>query len=420
MSSLSSAVARFTSVRAVRGLGTQIFDDEGRRYLDMTAGIGVVSTGHCHPYVVAAVQRQAATLVHGQQTTLLHSRLEELADRLVSLTPPSIESFLFASAGTEAVEASLRLARHATGRTNVIAFQGGFHGRTAGALALTSSKNAFRAGTQPLPSGVAIAPFPHSFRYGWTEDETVEFCLREFDQVLETQSAPSETAAVIVEPVLGEGGYVPAPPRFLRELQARCNRLGILFIVDEVQTGIGRTGRMWALEYAGVSPDLLITAKGLASGYPLSAVGASRELMAQAWAGSQGGTYGGNAVSCAAALATLDVVESEGLVAGAAARGSQLTESLRGLQQEFPTVVTDVRGPGLMVAMEMAMDASQVRELLTEAERRGVLLLPCGPRGNVVRWIPPLVVTADELDEAVAAFSGALTQVAAAAPAAVG
>lgn len=405
---LSPALGRATAVTAVRGEGAYLIGDDGRRYLDFTTGIGVTSTGHCHPKVVEAARRQAGELIHGQQTTVLHPRLVELAERLVGLTPDRVECFLFASAGAEAVEAAVRLARHATGRTNVIAFQGGFHGRTAGALSLTTSRVAFRAGLQPLMAGVVVAPFPDAHRYDWPVERAVEFCLAELDHILATQSAPAETAAVIIEPVLGEGGYVPTPPEFLRGVAERCRRHGIVFIVDEIQTGVGRTGRFWGYEHAGVEPDVITTAKGLASGFPLSAVGASRELMGRAWPGSQGGTYGGNAVSCAAALATLDVIESEGLVENAAERGRELIDGLYELQRRYPGRISDVRGLGLMVASELTDGPEQVKVLLRACEEHGLLLLPCGPYGNVVRWIPPLIVTSEQVADALDAFEKAL------------
>jgi len=404
---LSPHLQQATGVTAVRGEGCYLFDAEGRRYLDFTSGIGVTSTGHCHPTVVEAVRKQAGELIHGQYTTVMHPGLLELTGRLGGVAPGNIDSFFYASAGTEAVEAAVKLAKQATGRTNVVVFQGSFHGRSTGALSMTTSKVAYRAGLQPMMSGVFVAPFPYVYRYGWSEDETVEFCLRELDYLFATQTAPAETAAVVIEPILGEGGYVPAPDAFLHGLRERCTEHGMLFVVDEVQTGFGRTGTFWGLDRAGVEPDVITIAKGLASGFPLSAMGATSEIMAKAWPGSQGGTYGGNAVSCAAALATLDVIESEGLVANAEQRGTELLEDLRGLQSAYPGLIGDVRGRGLMCALELNVDAGAGKAILHEAEAEGLLLLPCGPTGNIVRWIPPLVVTADQLQDGIAAFARA-------------
>lgn len=409
---LSPLVRQASGVTAVRGEGAYIEDPDGRRYLDFTAGIGVTSTGHCHPRVVEAAQQQAATLIHGQYTTVLHPRIVELSERLGQFMPDGIDTFFYASAGTEAVEGALRLARHATGRPNVIVFHGGFHGRTMGALSLTTSRTALKAGLQPMMGGVVVAPFPFAHRYGWDEDTAVAFCLRELDHILATLTAPDETAAMFIEPVLGEGGYVPAPDAFLRGLRERCDRHGMLLVADEIQTGIGRTGRFWGHEHAGVVPDIVITAKGLASGFPLSAFGASSELMARGRPGSQGGTYGGNAVSCAAAIATLDVVEDEGLVENAAIQGAHALEELRGLASEQPRI-GDVRGRGLMIGIEFEdghgePDGALAQRVLEEGVARGLLLLTCGSYGQVVRMIPPLIVTGEQVDDALGMFADAV------------
>ena len=412
MASISPLLQRSSEVQAVRGEGVYLFDEDGRRYLDFTSGIGVTSTGHCHPRVVEAVQRQAAQLIHGQYTTVLHPRLGELTGRLGALTPPGVDSFFYASAGTEAIEAALRLCRQATGRANVIVFQGSFHGRTIGSLSMTTSRTGLRAGLQPLMAGVVVSAFPDAFRYGWDVDTTVRFCLDELDFVFETVSAPKETAAMFFEPVLGEGGYVPVPAAFAAGLRERCDRHGILLVADEIQTGIGRTGRFWGHEHLGITPDVLVTAKGLASGMPLSAFAASEELMSQGWPGSQGGTYGGNAVACAAALATLDVVEEEGLVQRSAELGEHLIEGLRGLAAEHQAI-GDVRGRGLMVGTvftgdDGGPDAEAAQRVQKAAERAGMLLLLCGTAGNVVRWIPPLIVTTEQIDDGLEMFALAL------------
>ena len=322
----------------------------------------------------------------------------------------------FANAGTEAVEAAVRLVRQATGRTNLIVFQGSFHGRTTAALAMTTSKTAYRAGLQPLMSGVFVAPFPTKFRYGWSEDETTAFCLREFDHLLTTQTSPEETAGVFIEPVLGEGGYVPVTAGFLEGIAERCRQHGIVFVADEVQTGFGRTGKFWAHEHGEATPDLIIMAKGIASGFPLSAIAASTELMSKGWPGSQGGTYGGNAVAAAAAIATLDVIEQEGLVERSASLGVALTGLLKDLAAEYPDHIGDVRGPGLMVATEFvdgsgSPDPATAKAVLKGAEGEGLLLLGCGAYGNIIRWIPPLIVTEAEIAEGVDMFRRALKRV---------
>ncbi len=413
MAQLSPALKQATSVQAARGEGVHLIDTQGRRYLDFTAGIGVTSTGHCHPRVVAAAQEQVATLIHGQYTTVMHEPLLRLAERMGDVLPPGLDSVFFANSGSEAVEASVRLARQATGRPLVVAFEGGFHGRTMGAAALTSSGAKIRAGMGPLMGGVEFAPFPYAFRYGWSEEETVAFCLRELDRLLVTAAPAADVAAFLVEPVLGEGGYVPTPQAFLTGLRERADALGVLLIADEVQTGFGRTGRFWGHQHtAGLTPDILVTAKGLASGFPLSGIAASTELMAKAWPGSQGGTYGGNAVACAAALATLDVIEDEGLVANAAEQGVRLLEGLRKVAADHPGIA-DVRGLGLMVGNEFctpdgAPDAAAAGRAQGAAAELGLLLLTCGPYANVVRMIPALIVTPGQVDEAVGLWAEAV------------
>ncbi len=413
MAHLSPALKQATPVLAARGEGVHLIDTEGRRYLDFTAGIGVTSTGHCHPRVVAAAQEQVATLIHGQYTTVMHQPLLRLTERLGDVLPAGLDSVFFANSGSEAVEASVRLARQATGRPLIVAFEGGFHGRTMGAAALTTSGAKIRAGIGPMMGGVEFAPFPYAFRYGWSEDETVAFCLRELDRLLVTAAPAADVAAFMIEPVLGEGGYVPTPPAFLAGLRERADALGVLLIADEVQTGFGRTGRFWGHEHTpGVRPDILITAKGLASGFPLSGIAASTELMSKAWPGSQGGTYGGNAVACAAALATIDVIEEEGLVANAAEQGVRLLEGARKVAADHAGVA-DVRGLGLMVGNEFCTpdgspDTAAATRAHAAAAEVGLLLLTCGPYANVVRMIPPLIVTTEQVDDAIGMWAEAL------------
>ena len=417
MAYLSPLLKQATPVIVERGEGVYLYDEQGRRFLDFTAGIGVTSTGHCHPRVVAAAQEQVAKLIHGQYTTVMHRPLLTLAERLGEVLPKPLDSVFFVNSGSEAVEASLRLARHATGRPNVIVFHGSFHGRTIGAASMTTSGTKFRAGFSPLMGGVAVSPFPTAHRYGWDEATATEFALRELDYVLATVTAPSETAAFVIEPVLGEGGYVPANPAFMAGLRERADKHGILLVIDEVQTGWGRTGRFWGHEHFGVTPDVLVTAKGLASGFPLSAIAASAELMAKAWPGSQGGTYGGNAVACAAALATLDVITDEKLVDNARDVGAALEAGLNKVAADH-SAISDVRGLGIMLGSEFRTgdgepDAATALRAQQEAASRGLLLLTCGPFGNVVRMIPPLVVTEEQVDDALEIWAGVVATVAA-------
>ena len=415
--SLSPALKQATPVVVDTAAGSWIRGTDGRDYLDFTTGIGVTSTGHCHPHVVAAAQAQCAKIIHAQYTTVMHTPLLELTARLGAVLPVGLDSVFYANSGSEAVEAAVRLARMATAKPNIIVFQGGFHGRTVAAASLTTAGTRFSAGFSPLMSGVHMAPFPYAYRYGWDTDTAVDFALRELDYLLQSRVAPTDTAAFLIEPVLGDGGYLPTPPRFLQGLRERADRHGILLVLDEVQAGFGRTGRFWGHQHAaGLTPDILITAKGLASGFPISAIAAPTELMSKAWPGSQGGTYGGNAVAAAAAIATLDVIESEGLVENARVRGEQLLAGLQQVCSPF-SGVGDVRGLGLMAGIEFITtdaagnttpDAAAALAVQQATTTQGLLSLTCGPSANVVRLIPALVVTAEEIDLGVARFGAAL------------
>lgn len=412
MTALSPILKQATPVTVDHGAGCYLYDTDGRHYLDFTAGIGVTSTGHCHPHVVAAAQAQVARLIHGQYTTVMHRPLLELTERLGAVLPDGLDSLFFANSGSEAIEAALRLARQATGRPNVVVFHGGFHGRTVAAASMTTSGTRFSAGFSPLMAGVHVAPFPTAYRYGWSEEEATAFALRELDYLFATLTAPEETAAFIVEPVLGEGGYVPGNRTFFRGLRERADRHGIVLVFDEIQTGFGRTGKFFGHQHFDVEPDVITIAKGLASGFPLSGIAASRELMAKAWPGSQGGTYGGNAVACAAAIATLEVIESEGLVQNAAERGAQLLAGMRALESK---AVGDVRGLGLLVGAEFVTAAGEPdRETATAAQQlavqKGLLLLTCGAHMNVVRMIPPLVVSRSQIEDALAIWAQVLAE----------
>ncbi|MAN53150.1 MULTISPECIES: aspartate aminotransferase family protein [unclassified Marinimicrobium] len=416
MSHLSPLLKQSSNVCVEHGEGAWLYDTDGQAYLDFTSGIGVTGTGHCHPTVVKAAQEQVGKVIHAQYTTVTHEPMLKLTDRLVEKMPKGIDSVAFANSGSEAVEMALRLARHATGRANILTFHGGFHGRTMAAASMTTSGTKVRTGFHPMMAGVVTAPFPHAYRYGWDEQAAVEFCLRELDEILKTHSAPSDTAAMIIEPVQGEYGYYPAPKVFLEGIAQRCKDHNILLIADEIQAGYGRTGRFWSHEHADVHPDIVITAKGLASGFPLSAIAASQSLMNQGLPGSQGGTYGANAVACAAALATLDVVEGEKLVANAAERGEQLYARLEAYKKEYAWI-DDLRGRGLMLGMEIAHSPDRPRadiaeKLAKESEKRGLLLLRCGTAGQIIRWLPPLVVSAEEVDDAADRFGKVLEAVA--------
>ncbi len=413
-SHLADVWFQVTDLPVVSGSGCVVTTADGTEYLDFTSGIAVTSTGHCHPHVVAAIQEQAARFIHAQVNCYRNPILEQLGERLAGITPASIDTFFFANSGAEATEAAVKLAKQATGRPNVVVFQGSFHGRSHLTMAMTTSKTGYRAGYQPLPSGVFVAPFPYAFREGVSDEESVERALAAFDLLLAAQTAPTEVAAVVIEPVLGEGGYLAAPAAFLQGLRARCTEHGILFVADEVQAGFARTGTMFAIEQSGVAPDLMVMAKGIASGFPISAIGASAEIMSRWPQGSHGGTYGGNPIGCAAALATIDVLTAPGFLEHVNARGDQLRAGVRTLAAEHPTI-GDVRGPGLMVGTEFVdaagrPDAPRVAAVVAHCREEGrLLLMNAGTAGNVLRWMPPLVVSEAEIDQALAAFGAALT-----------
>lgn len=405
---------RATDLDVVSGKGCWVTTTDGDEYLDFTAGIAVVSTGHCHPAVVEAIQTQAAQFIHAQVNCYHHNLLEPLAARLSEISPEGVDTFFFANSGAEATEGAIKLAKQATGRPNTIVFQGSFHGRTHLAMAMTTSKTVYRAGHSPLPAGVFPAPFPTWVGGDLTEDEATDEALAGLRLLLAGQTAPSETAAMILEPVLGEGGYLPAPDRFLHGLREICDEHGILFIADEVQAGFGRTGTMFAVEHSGVRPDIVVMAKGIASGFPFAAIGASEKLMARWPVGSHGGTYGGNPIGCAAALATIEVLTSPGFLDNVRERGDQLRSGLRDIAARHP-VIADVRGPGLMVAIEFRdpstgdPDTSRCAAVIAHAREHGALLLmSAGTWGNSIRFMAPLVVDAAEVDLAIQAVGSAL------------
>jgi 4-aminobutyrate aminotransferase len=401
---LSPVWSRSAELYVDHGLGCYIFTQDGKKYLDFTCGIGVTNTGHCHPRVVSAVQEQAARLLHGQANILIHQPMLDLIGELKTILPTRMDGYFFSNSGAEAVEGAVKLARMASGRPNIIVFQGSFHGRTVGTMSLTTSKTIYRAGYQPLMPGVFVAPYPYAYRYGWDEEQTSRWCLDELEFLLKTQTAPEETAAILIEPVLGEGGYVVPPRSFMKGLGELAKARGILLIADEVQSGFGRTGKWFGYEHFEFNPDILTAAKGLASGLPLSGVFSSLELMAKWIPGSHGGTYGGNAVACAAAAATARVIREEKLLENAQRRGSQLMKGLRDLQRFYP-FLGDVRGLGLMIGLEFRTESRQpdkerAKKVIGACLEGGLMLLSCGPWDNTIRFIPPLVVSEDEINQA--------------------
>ena len=411
--------ARYTDLVVERASGAWITTVDGERYLDYTSGIGVTNTGHAHPRVVAAVRAQAERGLHLQQNIVYHQPGLELHRRLPERFPnprPGVEYGLFLSnSGAEAVEAAVKLAKYVTRRPAVVAFRGGFHGRTHGAMALTSSGIKYRAHYEPLMGGVHFVPFPYPLRLGGA-DAALRATRAAIDELFATLIAPDDVAAFVVEPILGEGGYVVPPDGFLPALREIADEHGILLVVDEVQTGFGRTGRFFATEWTDTTPDVVVMAKGIASGLPLSGILAPRRLIDPWGPGAHGGTYGGNAVACAAALATLEVIDEEGLVARAEALGERMLAGLREAADGRPAVA-EVRGRGLMLAIELAEGPELVprpdlaKALLGEAMARNLLLLTCGTHGQTVRVIPPLVTTEEEADRAVAIIGECLAAI---------
>jgi 4-aminobutyrate aminotransferase len=411
--------SRITNLTVDRGEGSYLITTDGDRYLDYSSGIGVTNTGHAHPRVVAAVQAQAAKLLHGQQNIVYHEPGLRLYERLSRILPGGPWGAFLSNSGAEAVEASVKLARVATGRPVIITFRGGFHGRTAQAMALTTAKDVYRAAFEPLPGSVYHTKFPYCYRAaGGPHDPVACTCdwEAELDLLFHQVIYPERVAAIIVEPVQGEGGYVPSPPSFLPRLREITRQHGILLIADEVQTGFGRTGEIFAVRHWDVEPDILVMAKGIASGLPLSGILARREILDRWAPGTHGGTYGGNVVACAAANATLDVIDEEDLVANARARGAQLLGGLRELQADHPAM-GDVRGLGCMVAVEFVRpgegdgrvpDPSTTKRVIEEALARKLIVLSAGSYANVSRIIPPLVTTPDEVDRALSILEDAI------------
>ncbi|MFN2384670.1 MAG: acetyl ornithine aminotransferase family protein [Gemmatimonadota bacterium] len=390
-----------------RGLGCTVWDVDGNAFIDVSAGIAVCATGHCHPAVVRAIQDQAARLIHMSGTDFYYPSQILLAEKLVTLFPGGggAKAF-FGNSGAEAIEAGMKLARYATGRPLFLAFRGAFHGRTFGALSLTASKATQRRGFAPLLPGVTHLTYPDPYRGG-----TVEQSLAELDHVLHTIAPPEDVAAIVVEPIQGEGGYVIPPEGWFERIGEVCRQHGILLFIDEVQSGMGRTGKMFAIEHTGALPDLIAIAKGIASGMPLGVLLSRADLMD--WPpGAHASTFGGNPICAEAAMATIALLESE-LMANAAEVGAYLLERLRGLQARHPAI-GDVRGRGLMIGVELVEDqatkgrAGPLRDRVVDAcFERGLLILGCGP--NTVRWAPPLVIDRATADRALEIFDAALT-----------
>jgi len=411
---LSSVWTHATEACIERGEGAYLFDTAGKKYLDFTCGIGVTNTGHCHPKVVQAVREQAGRLLFGQLNIVLHRPLFDLMEELSTILPKELDQYFFSNSGAEAVEGAVKLAKQVTGRPNIIVFHGSFHGRTHLTMAMTTSKTVYRARYQPLVPGIFTAPYPYSYYYGWDDTVTLNFAVKELKRLLKSQTAPEETACIVVEPVLGEGGYVVPPAGFLQQLRKICDDHGILLVADEIQSGFGRTGEFFAVQHEGVVPDIMTMAKGIASGMALSCIAYKKDFASKWIPGSHGGTFGGNPVACAAGAATIRVIKEEKLHINARERGKQLLQGLRMIQQTYP-VIGDVRGIGCMAATEFTRngnpDGETAKKAASMAARKNLLLLTCGTCGNVVRWIPPLIVKSEEIDNALGIFEEVLSEI---------
>ncbi len=410
---LTPALVFHTPIKALRAHGVYVEAEDGRTYMDLASGLAASNLGHTHPVVLEAARAQAEKFIHSGCIFLYDSELD-LAERLASITPPGIEMFFFSNSGAEAVEGAIKLARYATGRPGVISFLGGFHGRTYGAMTLTTSSARYRTNYRPLLPEIYHAPYPYCFRcpMGTTPKKCTLQCFAYIETMLKRQIAPSEVACMIIEPVLGEGGYCPAPREFLIRLRELCTRHGILLVFDEVQSGFGRTGKWFAAEAYGIRPDIMTMAKAIASGFPLSAVGASRRIMRKWAPGAHGTTFGGNPVACAASLATIEVIEGEGLLENAARLGRLALRELRKIARTRP-FIGDVRGLGLMIGVEFVRrdgspDKARLEDVMARCLEKGLIIIECGVDKNVARLIPPLNITRQELLRAIAIFEEAL------------
>jgi 4-aminobutyrate aminotransferase len=416
---LTPVLGRYFERSWSHGIGHRLYDTDGKSYLDFANGIAVSALGHRHPAVTRAIHEQVDRLIVPTAAIGYSEPVVRLAVELAATFPPPLDTVMFLNSGSEAIEAALKLARRTTGRAGIVAFRGGFHGRTLGAASVTSSALNYRAGYEPLLPGVHLLPFPAAYRdFGGDEERATSACLGALHELVQTVIPAEGIASILIEPVQGEGGYHPAPAPFLRALREFSSDHGIVLIVDEVQTGYGRTGRMWAYEHAGIVPDVVCVAKAIANGLPLSAIVSRRDLQERWGRSAHGSTYGGNPVACAAALAVLATIKSEKLVENAAVRGAELTRGLEAIAAEDPRI-GDVRGPGLMIGIEFVKDRrtkepdeALVMALVAGCADAGLLMLSCGRDHNVIRLIPPLNVSPAEVGEALGILDRTLASLA--------
>lgn len=396
---IAPVIAFENEFEVVDGQGTWVTDLDGNRYLDFACGIAVNNLGHRPPAVEAAAKEQLSKLWHAGGT-FLYDSLVTAADKIIEVTPAGVEQVLFMNSGAESVEAAVKLARKVSGRQGVIVFRGGFHGRTMGSVSYTTSKVKYRQGYFPVVPSVFVTPYPHPYRWGMSQEDADAYSLNELALLFKHVVPPDEVAAFLIEPLQGEGGYYPASPGFLAAIRSLADEHGILLVMDEVQTGFGRTGDWFASQIYDIRPDVLVMGKAIANGLPLSAVGASRELLAEWEPGSHGTTFGGNPVSCAASAATVEALKD--VIPGVAERSDHSFTRLGDLQERH-SAVGDVRGLGLMIGVELVKDnrvpdPAAFDAVSSYAIDNGLVILNCGPDGNIIRFIPPLNVSIDDLD----------------------
>lgn len=389
-----------------KGVNAELWDEEGNRYVDFGAGIAVVNTGHSHPKIVAAVQDQVSNFSHTCVMLTPYKNVIELAERIIEKAPIKDAKAIFVTTGAEAVENSIKIARAATNRPGIIAFNGAFHGRTNLCMGLTGKVSPYKNGYGPFPNDIYHAPYPIDY-HGISSEESLKY----LNNIFKVSIEPEKIAAIIIEPVQGEGGFYEAPKGFLQTLRAICDSHGILLIADEIQTGFGRTGSFFACERHGIEPDIITMAKGLAGGYPLAAVVGKAEIMDKPLPGGLGGTYAGSPVSCAAALAALDIIEEENLVSRANEIGKKVMEKLKQLQTQYPSIIGNIRNSGAMIACELIEDSDPnspntelTKNMVSEAGKNGLVLLSCGARGNVIRILTPLTIEQHILEEGLNIF----------------
>ncbi len=409
------ALVFHTDIVVKKAQGLYVESTDGKRYMDFSSGLATTNIGHCPPKVVEAAKRQLDEIIHSGCIFRYNSEIK-FAEKLQKITPGSLNMFFFSNSGAEAVEGAIKLARFATKRQGIIAYTGAFHGRTMGAVSLTTSTAKYRRNYHPLLPSIFRAPYPYCYRcsLGQKPETCGMDCFEYLKKMLRHEINPDEVAAVIIEPVLGEGGYAVPPADYLKELRKLCSEYGILFIADEVQTGFGRTGKWFACEHFGIIPDIMTIAKGIASGFPLSAIASTKEIMLKWPPGAHGTTFGGNPVSCAAGAATIETIKSGRLLENAAMVGNYALKRLKDMQKKYP-VMGDARGLGLMIGIEFikkdkSPDREFLKRVLNKCYKKGLVLIECGIDKNIIRFMPPLITTIKEMETALDIFEDAVAQ----------